>query len=174
MNFATTNWQERTEGTHWNCVHQKMTTGHSNRSGHLRDSTLYFSVSFLHVDPKFGFLWSFSSHFSFSFELKMIRGGTCVQYHRRKAMGKEHTRRIIKIMTFWCDCTPDYVSRDWSDHCPGVQRFLALGELGPKSRAAGGWGEASPPAPRRPWFDLILRATNLLKPGYLITRETKR
>ena len=26
----------------------------------------------------------------------------------------------------------------------GFQRFLALGELGPKSRAAGDWGEAEP------------------------------
>ena len=38
---------------------------------------------------------------------------------------------------------------------PGFQRFLALGELGAKSRAAGDWargGAASPPVPRRPWF----------------------
>ena len=44
----------------------------------------------------------------------------------------------------------------WGDRTkmpyPGFQRFLALGELGPKSRAAGAWGSASPPGPRRPWF----------------------
>ena len=33
---------------------------------------------------------------------------------------------------------------------PGLQRFLALGELGPKSRAAGDWGRGIVPSPRPP------------------------
>ena len=72
---------------------------------------------------------------------EVVRIGTIIIFKFEQAMKSQ------VLHTVWCNITGEGTGEIWTWSLleyPGFQRFLALGELGPKSRAAGDWWRAPP------------------------------